>query len=195
MCVCVKERKEKVKDWWSTCREVYHSDSHSKDNCTLEHTSSLSNFQWAHDFASRPRLLIHNPGKLKVPEMPSWSNKHSHRPKSQSPHRVLPTFYTLQRDILFWKAQQWVIQFTKVNRKVSSTTILQEEFFRERWATTLSSRKGSQIRTPLSSAFFKGKIFKKKNSVIYLSSCCSKPVYDPFWSVTQNNCILRNVSK
>lgn len=56
------------------------------------------------DFASHPRLLIHNPGKLRAPEMPSWSKKHSHRPKSQSPREVLPTFYTLQRDILFWKS-------------------------------------------------------------------------------------------
>lgn len=54
------------------CREVYHlAIFHSKTWACLKHTSSLLNFQSTHDFASHPRLLIHNPGNKKCQKCPA----------------------------------------------------------------------------------------------------------------------------
>lgn len=76
---CVVRLKKKnhdkaISDYYATLvyrAEYFLAIFHSKTWECLKHTSSLLNFQSAHDFASHSCLLIHNPGNNKCQKCPA----------------------------------------------------------------------------------------------------------------------------
>lgn len=90
----------------------------------MKHTSSLLNFQSTHNFASHPRLLIHNPGNKKRQKCPAGL-LNIHTIQNLSPRSK--NFQLLFTSRTFCLEYVPFIQFVKVFKKIKQRNYHQQQ--------------------------------------------------------------------